>query len=173
MAGADGGQQLAPLRDVTRWAASFMARLFAGAAPAQLLAEDDVFSSGNSRYQSVSTEEDVVEPDGDKRRGPVFGADADEPEEHLLADDDGEDHPRARDVSEHCLGYGVRYVRSTAHDLRRRPAAAASRAVDAESKPLVLRRRAEKRANDVEAPDHPFGCDRLGTEASTLLLLSS
>jgi hypothetical protein len=40
MAGTDGGHgqvvELSPLRDATRWAASFVARLFTGDAPAQL-----------------------------------------------------------------------------------------------------------------------------------------
>ncbi|KAK3136821.1 hypothetical protein QOZ80_5BG0442960 [Eleusine coracana subsp. coracana] len=175
MAGADG--------DVTRWAwaASFMARLFTGAAaPAQLLAEEDVFSSSggggcNSLYRSVSTVEDV-ELDGD------LEADAGESEEQLLAADEGEDPTRARSVyCERGLSHGgVQHTQARELGLRRRSTGAAPRSGGAtmeeaaESEPLVLRCCAAKRANDaVETIDHPFGCGRREKESSSLLLLSS
>ncbi|KAK3140046.1 hypothetical protein QOZ80_5AG0394710 [Eleusine coracana subsp. coracana] len=175
MAGADG--------DVTRWAwaASFMVRLFTGAAaPAQLFAEENVCNSSgrgrNSLYRSVSTVEDV-DLDGD------FEADAGESdEEQLLAADEGEDITRARSVCcERSLSHGgVQHTQVRELGLRWHSTGAAARSGGAameealESEPLVLRRCAAKRANDaVETIDHPFGCGHREKESSSLLLLSS
>ena len=51
-------------------------------------------------------------------------------------------------------------------------AAAAAVLVAESSEPLVPHR-AAKRANDAEMVHHPFGCDRRGSESSSLLLVSS
>ncbi|XP_062202565.1 uncharacterized protein LOC133904927 [Phragmites australis] len=170
MAGADGRQ----LRDLTRRAASLlrMARLaLTGATPAHLLAEGEVIDGGscNPRYESISTEADL-ESDGEKDESGL-----------LLADDDDS---RTGSLSENntrlvCGGAGDMSNKS---QLRHRPATAGAAllrsenvaAPEEESAQPLMPRRGAKRVNDVETVvDHPFGCDRRGREASSLLLLSS
>jgi hypothetical protein len=111
-----------------------------------------------------------------------FGAGADEPEEQLLAGDEGEDPRRTtRSVSERSqlVSHGRVHtaMSSKARDIRRRHSTggAALRSGDATmEEPLMFRRAAAKRANDVVETtiDHPFGCGRR-EESSSLLLLSS
>ncbi|PAN21464.1 hypothetical protein PAHAL_3G468500 [Panicum hallii] len=174
MAGADGSQRRP--WDLSRRAASFlrMARLaLAGAAPAQLLAEEEKIGGGHicdPYYKSISTEDDW-ESDG------LW---LEEDESELL-----EDGSTARGVSSEISTPGsgplnkrsqfIRHHRPATAGAALRPennAAAAAVAEDSSSEPLVPRRPA-KRANDAEMVHHPFGCDRRGSESSSLLLVSS
>ncbi|KAF8776657.1 hypothetical protein HU200_003383 [Digitaria exilis] len=182
MAGADDGHRL---WDLSRRATSFlrMARLAltgAAAAPAHLLvAEEEVVGGGRgcvSCYRSVSTVEDDWESD-------ELWLDEDETE--LLVDNDDDDHDDGsgtiRGVSENSTPQFIGPLSKKPQFVGRRPVITTSAAalhpeddaaVAESSEPLVPRR-AAKRANDAETVHHPFGCDRLGSESSSLLLVSS
>ncbi|CAN6352081.1 unnamed protein product [Urochloa humidicola] len=166
MAGAgNDGQRL---WDLSRRAASFlrMARLAltgGAAAPAQLIAEGEAVVDGHicdPYYKSVSTEDDDLDSDGP-------GA-AEEDESELLVDGDG-------GVSENSgnlvCAVGPLNNNKSSRSIRLRPATTAAAE---SSEPLMERRRPAKLVNDnAEMVRHPFGCDRPGSEASSLLLVSS
>ncbi|OEL22550.1 hypothetical protein BAE44_0016422 [Dichanthelium oligosanthes] len=177
MAGADEGQRR--LWDLSRRAASFlrMARLaLTGAAPARLLAEGEVVDghSCDPYYKSISTEDDDLES------GELW---LEEDESELLVED--EDGSVARGLSEKnstlvCCGVVCGgSLNKKSQFIRRQPetAGAALRsetvAAAVESSEPLMPHRTAKRVNVAEVVHHPFGCDRRGSEASTLLLVSS
>ncbi|KAF8667547.1 hypothetical protein HU200_052747 [Digitaria exilis] len=173
MAGDDGGQRL---WDLSRRAASFlrMARLALTGAPAHMVTEEEVI--GGKCYRSVSTVEDNWESD-------ELWLDEDESE--LLVDDNDDDDDvsrRTRGVSENSTHQFIGPLSKKPQFVGRRPvitaSAAALRPEDddaavAESSEPLVPRGAAKRGNDAETVHHPFGCDRRGSESSSLLLVSS
>ncbi|RLN27603.1 uncharacterized protein C2845_PM05G14320 [Panicum miliaceum] len=182
MAGADGGQR--PPWDLSRRAASFlrMARLaLAGAAPAQLLAEEEVVGAGGHTcdpyYKSISTEDEDLEPD-------ELWLEEDESEELLVGDEDNGSTARgglSSEISTDTRGGGGGPLNKRSQFTKHhRPATAGAAlrpennaaAAEWSSEPLV-RRRAVKQANDAEMVRHPFGCDPRGSESLSLLLVSS
>ena len=133
-------------------------------------------------YKSISTEDDDLESDW-------LWLEEDEAE-LLVGDEDGSTARGgfSSEISTDTRGGGgggaplnkrSQFIRqnrpATAGGAALRPennAAAAAVLVAESSEPLVPRR-ATKRANDAEMVHHPFGCDRRGSESSSLLLVSS
>ena len=124
-------------------------------------------------YKSVSTEDDDPESDG-------LWLEEDEAKLELLVGDEDGSTARGLCASSEISTPGSSLLNNKSQFIRQhRPATAGAalrpgnNAAAAESSEPLVPRRAAKRANDAEMVHHPFGCDRRGSESSSLLLVSS
>jgi len=124
-------------------------------------------------YKSVSTEDDDPESDG-------LWLEEDEAKLELLVGDEDGSTARGLCASSEISTPGSGLLNNKSQFIRQHRPATAGAALRLEnndaaaesSEPLVPRR-AAKRANDAGMVHHPFGCDRRGSESSSLLLVSS